>query len=78
MNGRLPPVFGILFGPARLWRTKGSMLSHCGTDNLACRVYQQDARAAGADVNSNQFHRFSRALSSEGQQAACGAFHQLL
>ncbi len=56
VNGRLPPVFRILLRPARLWRAKGSMLTHCRADHFSCRVYQQDARAAGADVDSDQFH----------------------
>jgi hypothetical protein len=32
------------------------MLSHHGTGDLAGRIDQQDARATGADIDSNQFH----------------------
>jgi hypothetical protein len=53
----LPPVFGILFSPARLRRAEWKMISNGGTENFARGIHQQDTRATGANIYPDQFHR---------------------
>jgi hypothetical protein len=50
--GRLPPIVGMLLGPADLRRGEGLMIRSRGGDNAAVAIYYDGARAAGANVNS--------------------------
>jgi outer membrane usher protein FimD/PapC len=50
--GRLPPVIGMLLGPADLRRGEGLVVRGCGRDNAAVTIDHDGARAASANVNA--------------------------
>jgi len=49
-----PPIDGVLFGPAILWRCKGLMLMRAGCDDLASFVNEKRARTGGSNVNAQK------------------------
>jgi len=49
-----PPVDGVLFGPAILWRCKGLMLMRAGCDDSASFVNEKSARTGGSNVNAQK------------------------
>lgn len=57
--GGAPPVFGTLFGPADLWRSKGLVLFRSGGYDAAMAVDGDGARSASTNVNAEYEDRAS-------------------
>jgi hypothetical protein len=49
-----PPIDGVLFCPAILWRCKGLMLMRAGCDDSASFVNEKRARTGGSNVNTQK------------------------
>jgi hypothetical protein len=49
-----PPIDGVLFGPAILWRCKELMLMRARCDDSASFVNEKRARTGGSNVNAQK------------------------
>jgi hypothetical protein len=57
--GGAPPVFGVLLGPADLWRSKGLVLFRSGGDDAAMAIDDDGTRSASTNVNAEYVDRAS-------------------
>jgi len=58
----VPPILGLLLGPANLRRGKGLMILRGGGDKATRLIEEQGPRAAGANVNSENVNGAPRGV----------------